>query len=121
MTTIVMIYLAPVKRMPGGEGRGGTGMRRASIAALKARLSEYVDAAKAGEEVIITDRNKPVARLGPVGAPIRGEARLIGLIRAGVARPPVRALPRGFWRRPRPVDSEARALAALIEDRAEDR
>ena len=70
-------------------------MRRASIAALKARLSEYVDAAKAGEEVIVTDRNKPVARLGPVSAPVRGEAQLIGLIRAGLARPAVRALPAG--------------------------
>ena len=96
-------------------------MRRASIAALKARLSEYVDAARAGEEVIVTDRNKPVARLGPVSAPIRGEAQIIGLIRAGLARPPVRALPRGFWRRPRPVDPQARALAALIEERTEGR
>jgi prevent-host-death family protein len=96
-------------------------MRRASIAAFKARLSEYVDAARAGEEVIVMDRNKPVARLGPVTVPIRGEAQLIGLIRAGLARPAVRALPRGFWRRPRPADRQARALAALIEERAEGR
>ncbi len=96
-------------------------MRRASIADLKARLSEYVDAAKAGEEVIVTDRNKPVARLGPIGAPVRREAQLIGLIRAGLARPAVRALPREFWERPRPRDRQARALGALIEERAEGR
>ncbi len=96
-------------------------MRRASIATLKARLSEYVDAAKAGEEIIVTDRNKPVARLGPVSLPVRGEAQLIGLIRAGLARPAVRALPREFWKQPRPRDRHSRALAALIEERAEGR
>jgi prevent-host-death family protein len=96
-------------------------MRRASIAALKAHLSEYIDAAKAGEEVIVTDRNKPVARLGPINIPVRGEAQLIGLIRAGLARPSVRAFPRGFWQRPRPRDRQARTLAALIEEREEGR
>jgi antitoxin (DNA-binding transcriptional repressor) of toxin-antitoxin stability system len=56
-------------------------MRRASIAALKARLSECVDAAKAGEEVIVTDRNKPVARLGLVvlDRRLHEAARLEGL------------------------------------------
>jgi prevent-host-death family protein len=96
-------------------------MRRVSIAALKARLSEYVNAAKAGEEVIVTDRNKPVARLVPVAAPMRGDARVMDLVRAGLARPAVRSLPRDFWERPRPRDRQSRALAALIEERAEGR
>jgi antitoxin (DNA-binding transcriptional repressor) of toxin-antitoxin stability system len=38
-------------------------VRRASSAMLKAHLSEYVDAARAGEEVIVTDRNKPLQDL----------------------------------------------------------
>lgn len=96
-------------------------MRRASIAALKARLSEYVAAAKAGEEIIVTDRNRPVARLGPVKAPLRREAQLTGLIRAGLVRPALRSLPREFWERPRPRDRQARALAGLIEERTEGR
>lgn len=96
-------------------------MRRASIAVLKAHLSEYVDAAKADEEVIVADRNKPVARLGPVNVPVHGEATLIGLVRAGLARTAVRALPRDFWQRPRPRDREACALAALIEEREQSR
>jgi prevent-host-death family protein len=96
-------------------------MRRASIAMLKAHLSAYVDAAKAGEEVIVTDRNKPVARLGPIAVPVRGEAKMIELMRAGLARPAVSALPRKFWQLPRPRDQQARALTALIEERAESR
>jgi prevent-host-death family protein len=96
-------------------------MRRVSIAALKARLSEYVNAAKAGEEVIVTHRNRPVARLGPVAASMRADARLTELVRAGLARPAMRSLPKNFWARPRPRDRQSRALAALIEERAEGR
>jgi prevent-host-death family protein len=94
------------------------GVRRASIAALKAHLSEYVDAAKAGEEIIVTDRNRPVARLGPVEVPMRRDARTADLVRAGLARPAARTLPRSFWRRPRPRDRRGRVLAALLEERA---
>lgn len=96
-------------------------MRRASIAQLKAHLSEYVDAVKAGEEVIVTDRNQPVAKLGPISLPARGDARVMALIRAGLARPPVKTLPRDFWKLPRPRDPEGRALAALIKEREEGR
>jgi len=96
-------------------------VRRASIAMLKAHLSEYVDAVKAGEEITVTDRNRPVAGLGPASVPVRGEAQIIGLIRAGLARPAMRPLPRRFWQRSRPPDRQARALAVLMEDRAEGR
>ncbi len=37
----------------------------------KTRLSEYVARAEAGEEVIITRHNKPVAKLVPMSAPSR--------------------------------------------------
>ena len=96
-------------------------MRRASIATLKAHLSEYIDAVRAGEEVIVTDRNKPVARLCPVSVPARGEARLIELVRAGLVRPATRPLPRTFWRQRRPRDPQSQVLAALLEERAEGR
>lgn len=96
-------------------------MRRASIAALKAHLSEYIDAARAGEEVIVTDRNKPVAKLSPVSLPARGEARLIELVRAGLVRPAARPLPQAFWRQRRPRDPQSQVLAALLEERAEGR
>lgn len=37
-------------------------MRSAAISRLKASLSEYIDVVKAGEELLVTDRGKPVAR-----------------------------------------------------------
>jgi prevent-host-death family protein len=96
-------------------------LRRASVADLKAHLSAYIDAAKAGEEIIVTDRNTPVAKLGPANVPAQGDARIMALVRAGLARPPVKPLPRDFWQLPRPRDPGGRALAALIEEREEDR
>ena len=88
---------------------------------LKAHLSEYVRAARAGEEIIVTDRGKPIAKLGPVSVPAPGEARALDLIRAGLARPARRPIPHDFWTRPRPQDPQSRVLAALIEERAEGR
>jgi prevent-host-death family protein len=34
---------------------------------LKAKLSEYLGAAAAGQEVVVTDRGRPVARIVPYG------------------------------------------------------
>lgn len=96
-------------------------MKRASIATLKARLSEYLDAVKSGEEVIVTERGKPVARLMPVGAADQTEARMVHLVRAGLARPPGEPLGKDFWKLPRPKDPEGKALAALLDERAESR
>ncbi len=96
-------------------------MKQASIAALKARLSEYLQAVKAGDEVIVTERGRPVARLTPISVGERREVHLNRLIRAGLVRPPLKKLPRDFWDRPWPKDPEGRALAALLEDREQER
>lgn len=100
-------------------------MRRASVANLKARLSEYLGAVKAGEEVIVTERGRPVARLTPVAMPERMEARMNWLISMGLARPPLRRPSKDFWKDfwklPRPKDPEGRVLKALLEERAEGR
>jgi prevent-host-death family protein len=66
------------------------GMREA-----KAKLSHYVGLARRGEDVVLTDRGKPVARLVPVAARkasqedlLRGLAEL-GLVDPAQASPPV--------------------------------
>jgi prevent-host-death family protein len=96
-------------------------MKRISIGILKARLSEYLDAVRAGEEVIVTDRGKPVARLLPVGGSDQAKSRMVELVRAGLARPPRERLGKDFWKLPRPKDPEGKVLAALLEERAESR
>jgi prevent-host-death family protein len=95
--------------------------RHASIASLKARLSEYLKAVKAGEEIIVTDRGRPVARITPMAGRAQWDARIEELVRAGLASPPIAPLPPDFWDMPRPADPEGRSLAALLEERAEGR
>lgn len=45
-------------------------MRSVGVAAAKAHLSELLDAVERGEEVEITRRGKPVARVTPLPQPI---------------------------------------------------
>lgn len=63
------------------------GPPRANVAQLKARLSEYLRQVKAGQEVVITERGVPVARLAPLGPEERRATREERLIRAGILRP----------------------------------
>ncbi len=55
------------------------------IRELKNGLSGYIDRVRNGEEVIVTDRGRPVARLSPLDA---ARDRLDDLVEAGVVQPP---------------------------------
>ena len=55
---------------------------------LKNDLSRYVRRAQAGEDVVVTDRGRPVARLSAVDA---ATDHLADLVAAGVVRAPRRA------------------------------
>ena len=57
-------------------------MTRVNVADAKARLSELIDRALAGEEVIISRRDVPVIRLVPEPAP--SSRRLFGLVRGRI-------------------------------------
>jgi prevent-host-death family protein len=62
-------------------------MRVAKISELKAKLSAHIEFVKQGEEVLILDRNKPVARLVPAGAAEDGDTRMKRLIAKGIIIP----------------------------------
>lgn len=55
------------------------------IRELKNGLSRYIERVRAGEEVIVTDRGRPVARLSPVDA---STDRLADLVAEGLVRAP---------------------------------
>jgi len=66
-------------------------MDRIGIRALKQNASEVVARAAAGETLVVTDRGRPVAQLGPLPA-----SAIDGLVASGRARPArgdLRALP----------------------------
>ena len=96
-------------------------MATASISEAKAKLSALLTRVRAGEEVTITDRGKPVARIVPVpAAEIDWEERLARLERQGVITRPRKRLDPG-WLRSRPlVKARASVLEALLEERRED-
>ncbi len=93
-------------------------MTVAAVSEIKARLSEYLARVRGGEEVVVTDRGRPVARIVPVEdrEPHLGELERQGLIRGPSAR-----LPDDFLDRPRPALEGPSLVDAVIEERAEGR
>ncbi len=93
-------------------------MRAVGIKILKNKLSEYVRLAASGETVLVTDRDRVVAELGPP-APGRGallaDAVLADAVRRGWITPP--ALPAGEAPPRAPVAPLRDLLRELEEDR----
>jgi prevent-host-death family protein len=95
-------------------------MATASISETKAKLSALLDRVKAGEDVTITDRGVPVARIVPIPAgEVDWDERLERLERQGVIRRPTKKLDLDwFLSRPLPKSRES-VLEALLEERRE--
>ncbi|MFB3882937.1 MAG: type II toxin-antitoxin system Phd/YefM family antitoxin [Armatimonadota bacterium] len=66
-------------------------MKTATISDLKAKLSDYVETVIGGEEVIVTKRGRPVARLAPIEGRIAEDERLSRLVARGLVRPAKRS------------------------------
>lgn len=64
-----------------------TSRTEVGIRDLKNGLSRYIERVRAGEEIVVTDRGRPVARLSAIDD---STDRLADLIAAGLVRPPAR-------------------------------
>ncbi|MDF0644541.1 MAG: type II toxin-antitoxin system prevent-host-death family antitoxin [Nitrospira sp.] len=94
-------------------------MKRTGVSTLKATLSACLARVKAGDEVLVMERGKPIAKLVPLRKGTDGTAaHLEDLARAGLVRVGTSKLPAGFWKMPRPKDRKRRGLKALLADRA---
>lgn len=82
------------------------------IRELRADLSRWVKRARAGEEIVVTDRGKAVARL----VPIDGERKIDRLIRQGVITPAPRPW-RGTLPPPEPIEGIESLSDIVLEDR----
>ena len=95
-------------------------MRSVGLKTLKNRLSEYVRIAASGETVLVTDRDRVVAEMGPP-SPTRSsmlsDALLLDAVRQGWLTPPV-SVGRGPPAR-QPVMTIATLLNDLQNDRAD--
>ena len=79
-------------------------MRAANIGELKDNLSRYLGEVRRGAEVLVKDRNKPIARIVPLGALEDDQAELMELVATGSAKLPQTSdpLPKSFWTSPLP-------------------
>ena len=86
-------------------------MADVGVRELKQRLSEYLDRAERGELLLVTDRGRPKALLGP----LPGRARIKRGVEEGWITPGSESGLAAVRRR----KSRGRVLDALGEDRAE--
>ncbi len=94
-------------------------IKTASISELKAKLSAFLDVVRQGNEVLVTDRGRLIARLTPVqDDDLEGSRREL-LLRSGQLRAPTASLPNDFLDRGRPLDPEGLSLAVLLGERGE--
>ncbi len=95
-------------------------MRAVGLKVLKNRLSEYVRLAAGGETVLVTDRDRVVAELGPPRhgrSPVLADARLAEAMRRGWITAPLLRTDDPPPRRP--VTRLRELIRQLAEDRAD--
>jgi antitoxin (DNA-binding transcriptional repressor) of toxin-antitoxin stability system len=95
-------------------------MRAVGIKTLKNKLSEYVRIAADGETVLVTDRDRVVAELGPphAGRAVDvSDALLADVIRQGWLRPPI--APAAALPTRKPLAPLADLLRELDQDRSD--
>jgi len=93
-------------------------MRTVNIGTLKNQLSAYLRYVRNGEEVVVRDRNVPVARILPFTPPLPPEgdyaAEEAYLIATGQMKPPKGKIDReAFWKLPRPTVSDEAVREAI--------
>jgi prevent-host-death family protein len=95
---------------------------KAGVAELKARLSRYLERVKAGHEVVVTDRGRPVAKIVPIAADVRRGSRRERLVREGLLVPGRGRVRPSLLRPAAGNAARGRAvLDALLEERREGR
>ena len=92
-----------------------------TVSKLKASLSEFLRRVKAGEEVLVTERGRVIARIGPPASSLALPESLREMERRGLVRLGAGKLPKAFWRMPRPKDAKGLVMRALLDERAEGR
>lgn len=94
-------------------------MKKAKIAELKNSLSRYLDHVREGGQVLVMDRDRPVARIVPVEPAGEGAEDLLArLERRGLVRKGIGGAPAWLGRR-RPARVKGGVLSDLLADRRE--
>jgi prevent-host-death family protein len=94
-------------------------MKSVNIAELKNRLSVYLNEVKGGEEILIRDRNQPVARIVPLARSRDEDEELLALASQGKLRLGEGVVEESFWDMPAPRVSAAALRRAVDRERDE--
>lgn len=95
-------------------------MRSTNIADLRNRFTKYLKEVRAGEEIVVRDRQRPIAKIIPFTVDDDGEQSDADLVAAGLLRKGTGKLPASFWKARRPSLPLDAVIAALTADRDED-
>jgi len=93
-------------------------MQTVNIADLKNNLSAYLEQVRNGLELIVKDRNRPIARLLPLGEDLDAEEE--SLVAAGLMRLPLEAKNDDFLDFPSPEVSSESVRQIIRSERDED-
>ena len=94
-------------------------MRSTNIADLRNRLTQYLQEVRAGEEIVVRDRQRPIAKIVPFTVD-DDDADDAALVAAGLMRKGSRVIPPSFWKTRRSRMTRQAAVAAVSTDRDED-
>ncbi|MGH7673509.1 MAG: type II toxin-antitoxin system Phd/YefM family antitoxin [Gemmatimonadales bacterium] len=88
------------------------------VSELKASLSRYLKRVKAGEEVVVTERGKPVAKLVPMPPGFEElPEHMQRMVLEGRLRLGRGLVGSDFWNLPRIADPEGWLIRYVLEDR----
>ena len=93
-------------------------MRSTNIADLRNRLTQYLQEVRAGEEIIVRDRQRPIAKIVPFTVD-GDDADDAALVTAGLMRKGSGTIPPSFWKARRSRVSLKAVVAAVTADRDE--
>lgn len=93
-------------------------MRTTNISDLRNHLTRYLKEVRAGEEIVIRDRQLPFAKIVPLAHNDDSEDSV--LVASGLMRRAERELPATFWRVRRPSIDRDVAANAVNRDRDDD-
>lgn len=96
-------------------------MKTTGVAELKAHLSRYLEQVKGGQEVLVTERGLPVAKLMPLQAVDQPASRRHRLARAGLLHLGTGRVRPALLRPPRGPQVGRSVLKALLAEREEGR
>ena len=93
-------------------------MRTADIAELCNHLTQYLQESSSGQEIVVRDRQRPIAKIVPFTVD-EDDAEDAALVAAGLMRKGTRTVHPSFWRARRSRVSVKAAVAAVGADRDE--